>query len=112
MRYGLTVNLLGEVLPLGANAATAPCGRAKNGLEDEQFSCIPACLRLPEPDPSLTVGIDGCYVHARDGENCKAGWFEVSVGKSITDLSSPLISLVTKRRLEINCGTPFVNFGR
>ena len=29
------------------------------------------------------VGIDGGYVHARDGDDRKAGWFEVIVGKSM-----------------------------
>ena len=32
----------------------------------------------------MTVGIDGGYVHAREGDNRKAGWFEVIVGKSMT----------------------------
>jgi hypothetical protein len=38
---------------------------------------------LPQPDGPLTVGIDGGYVHARDGDNRKAGWFELIVGKSV-----------------------------
>lgn len=29
------------------------------------------------------MGIDGGYVHDRDGDNRKAGWFEVIVGKSM-----------------------------
>jgi hypothetical protein len=41
--------------------------------------------QLPEPDPPLTVGIDGGYVHAREGDNRKAGWFEVIVGKSMPE---------------------------
>ena len=39
---------------------------------------------LPPPDGRITVGIDGGYVHARDGTNRKAGSFEVIVGKTIT----------------------------
>ena len=31
----------------------------------------------------MTVGLDGGYVHAREGNNRKAGWFEVMIGKSI-----------------------------
>lgn len=38
---------------------------------------------LPRPGAPLTVGIDGGYVHAREGNNRKAGWFEVIVGKSL-----------------------------
>ncbi len=45
--------------------------------------CERAWAELPDPDEPLTVGIDGGYVHARAGENCKAGWFEVIVGKSL-----------------------------
>lgn len=42
---------------------------------------------LPDPAPPLTVGIDGGYVHARDEDNRKAGWFAVIVGKSIQEES-------------------------
>ena len=41
--------------------------------------------QMPEPATPLTVGIDGGYIHARDGDNRKAGWFEANVGKSIPD---------------------------
>ncbi len=61
---------------------------------------------MPRPDGPFTVGIDGGYVHARDGENRKAGWFEVIVGKSIpTDSAAKCFGFVTdydtkpKRRL-------------
>ena len=37
----------------------------------------------PRPELPLTVGIDGGFVHAREGSNRKAGWFEVIAGKSI-----------------------------
>lgn len=37
---------------------------------------------MPDPEPPVTVGIDGGFIHARDGDNRKAGWFEVIVGKS------------------------------
>lgn len=40
---------------------------------------------LPRPDLPLTVGLDGGYVHAREGEDRKAGWFEVVVGKSMQE---------------------------
>lgn len=38
---------------------------------------------LPHPDAPLTVGIDGGYVRGRDGDNRKAGNFEIIVGKSM-----------------------------
>jgi len=51
---------------------------------------------LPAPDEPLTVGIDGGYVHAREGENRKAGWFEVIVGKSMPEKGE------TKRFASVN----------
>jgi hypothetical protein len=95
MSYGLTVDRLEEVLPINTNIATVyremhkAAERTESELGDEQYSFIDSCMRdwesLPEPDPPLTVGIDGCYIHGREGENRKAGWFEVIVGKSITE---------------------------
>ena len=62
--------------------------RTDSELEEERHLYIEGCPRdwgnLPPPDAPITVGIDGCYVHAREGDNRKAGWFEVIVGKSIT----------------------------
>ena len=50
---------------------------------------IEGCQRdwenLPIPDGPIAVGLDGGYVHARDGTNRKAGSFEVIVGKIITE---------------------------
>jgi hypothetical protein len=64
--------------------------RIQNGrgeLDDEQPFFIEGCQRdwdaLPRPDGPLTIGIDGGYVHARDADNRKAGWFELIVGKSV-----------------------------
>jgi len=37
---------------------------------------------LPQPDLSLTVGIDGGYVHSSAQRTRKDGWFEVIAGKS------------------------------
>lgn len=51
--------------------------------------CPREWYNLPIPDEPLTVGIDGGYVHARDGENRKAGWFEVIVGKSLQNNHPP-----------------------
>jgi len=79
-------------------------------LGDEQPFFIEGCQRdwdaLPRPDGPLTVGIDGGYVHARDGDNRKAGWFELWGGKSVpTDGAAKCFGFVTsydtkpKRRL-------------
>jgi len=91
--YGVTVDLLEEVLPIHADASTVMrqlhqiAERMDAALGDEQWSFIDGCQRdwdrLPVPDAPLTVGIDGGYVHARDGDNRKAGWFELIVGKSV-----------------------------
>ena len=114
--YDVTVDVLSEVLPLQVNHTTVyrhlqqVAQRLEAELGDEQPFFIEGCQRdwdaLPRPDGPLTVGIDGGYVHARDGDNCKAGWFEVIVGKSMpTDDAAKCFGFVTdydtkpKRRL-------------
>jgi hypothetical protein len=108
--------VLSEVLPLQANRATVyrqaqqVAERLESELGDEQPFFIEGCHgdwdALPRPDGPLTVGIDGGYVHARDGDNRKAGWFELIVGKSVpTDGDAKCFGFVTsydtkpKRRL-------------
>lgn len=93
MSYGMTVKLLEEVLPLDISpssvyhSAQQVSLRLEKELGDEQIFFVEGCPyeweKLPRPDVPLTVGIDGGYVHARDGDNRKAGWFEVIVGKSL-----------------------------
>jgi len=95
MSYGLTVDLLEEILPIHISTTSVSrhtykvAERIEQELGKEQFAYIDGCQRewgeLPRPDEPLTVGIDGGYVHARDGDNRKAGWFEVIVGKSMQD---------------------------
>ncbi len=97
MSYGLTVELLAEVLPLGEELARTSvrrqvqrvAERAEGELGDEQFAFIEGCQRdwneLPRPDPPLTVGLDGGYVHACHPRSRTEGWFEVIVGKSQPD---------------------------
>src|SRR5712692_880978 len=96
MSYGRTAQLLEEVLPLEKRISTAALSqhvhqvatRVDGELGDEQCSFIEGCPAewdaLPEPAEPLIVGIDGGYVHAREGQNRKAGSFEIIVGKSMT----------------------------
>ena len=96
MSYGLTVNLLQEVLPISntINAATVrnkvhDIGRRiDEQLGEERVFFIDGCEndweRLPRPDLPLTVGIDGGYVHSNNQRSRKEGWFEVIAGKSVT----------------------------
>jgi hypothetical protein len=95
MSYGVTVNVLGELLPMGAqlNATTVQrhllrvAERVEQELGEEQVMFVEGCPAewedLPAPDAPLTVGLDGGCVHARDERRRKAGWFEVIAGKSI-----------------------------
>lgn len=95
MSYGLTVNLLEEVLPIDVSLTTVVrhthqvAERLESELGEEQLMFIAGCQQdwddLPYPDGPLTVGIDGGYVYAREGETRKAGSFEVIVGKSVPD---------------------------
>lgn len=96
MSYGLTSQFLSEVLPLEKAISTATLSRhmhrvavrADGELGEEQYSFIEGCPaeweQLPQPGAPLVMGMDGGYVHAREGKNRKAGSFEVIVGKSMT----------------------------
>ncbi len=96
MSYGLTVDILQEVLPLGKtiNAATvrnnvhAVGQRIDKELGKERMGLIDGCEfeweQLPRPDLPLTVGIDGGYVHSNSQSSRTEGWFEVIAGKSVT----------------------------
>ena len=91
MSYGLTTQLLEDVLPMGEplNAFTIRrhvwdvAERLEQELGEEQDCFIEGCQRdwdkLPAPNGPLTVGIDGGYVRCRR----KQGQFEVIAGKSI-----------------------------
>ena len=93
--YGLTVDLLQEVLPIGQeiNAATVRnnmhtvAQRIEDELGEERIFYIDGCERdwgqLPRPDLPLTVGLDGGYVHSCAQRSRKHGWFEVIAGKSV-----------------------------
>jgi len=93
--YGLTVDLLGEILPLNTNVASTLWNtrkiaeRIESELKDEKPMFIDGCEheweQLPEPQDPLTVGIDGGYVRGRDEKNRVAGCFEVITGKSMQE---------------------------
>ena len=94
--YGLTVELLKEVLPISQELSTTAirqrvrrtAQRLEDELGEEQDMFIGGCQRdwdqLPDPAASLIVGIDGGYVHAKDQQSRAEGWFEVIVGKSMS----------------------------
>ena len=92
MSYGMTAKLLEEVLPLKTKSSSVlnnlknVSTRLEAELGEERYAYIEGCQRdwdqLPRPDTPITVSLDGGYVHAREGNNRKAGWFEVIVGKS------------------------------
>lgn len=96
MSYGLTVGLLGDLLPMEHQLSTSAVSRhvhqvaerLEQELGDEHPSFIEGCpaqwYELPEPGAPLTVSLDGGYVHARTPERRKDGSFEVIVGKSTT----------------------------
>jgi hypothetical protein len=67
--------------------------RLEGELGDEQFAFIEGCRaewdRLPRPDPPLTVGLDGGYVHARHPRSRTEGWFEVIAGKILSEEGDP-----------------------
>jgi hypothetical protein len=101
MSYGLTVEVLAEVLPLGEELAKTSvrrqvqrvAERAETELGDEQFSFIEGCQRdwnqLPRPEPPLTVGLDGGYVHACHPRSRTEGSFEVIAGKVLSEEGDP-----------------------
>ena len=92
--YGLTVDLLKEVLPVGATTTAETirrhlhrvAARADAELGDEQPSFIEGCPsrwnELPHPEGPIVVGIDGGFV--RDWHD-KGNHFEVVVGKSVPE---------------------------
>jgi hypothetical protein len=96
MSYGLTAQLLSEVLPLDGQVNPTTVRRhlqrvgqrTDSELGDEHHQFIDGCPaeweRLPRPEAPLTVGLDGGYVHARDAPSRGEGWFEVIAGKSMT----------------------------
>jgi len=109
MSYGLSVELLTEVLPIAdeinhmtvRNQLHRIAERIEGELGDEQFQFIEGCPRdwakQPPPGPPLTVGLDGGYVHASDQKSRTEGWFEVIAGKSVqTEGGAKVFAFVNK----------------
>ena len=93
MSYGLSVDLLAEILPLGKELNKTAVRRQiqrtaernESELGSEQVAFIEGSQRdwneLPRPDPPLTVGLDGGYVHAQHFQSRVERSFEVITGK-------------------------------
>ena len=91
--YGMASNILEDVLPMHANISSIfhtthkVAKQLDAAISDEKYCFISGCendwSKLPYPNSPLIVGIDGGYIHAREGSNRKAGWFEAIVGKSL-----------------------------
>jgi hypothetical protein len=94
--YGMTLKMLGEVLPIAQDINTTAIRknvvrlgeRIDRELGKEQGVFIEGCQRdwenLPVPEGPLSVGIDGGYVHSCEQEKKgEGGCFEIIVGKSI-----------------------------
>ena len=93
--YGLSADLLSEILPLGRalHATTvrrqvqATAQRLEDELGEERSGFITGCpaewAELPRPDLPLVVGLDGGYVHSCTQRTRRDGWFEVIAGKAM-----------------------------
>ena len=109
MSYGLSIRLLSEVLPI-ANEVNATsmrrhqqqiAERIESELGEEDFQFIKGCPdewgQQPRPEPPMTVGLDGGYVHASDQKSRTEGWFEVITGKSVkADGDAKVFAFVNK----------------
>lgn len=83
--YGLTVELLAEVLPTGGDINVAGVYRNVQGvaermeaeLGEEKWQLIDGCQRewdmLPPPGPPLIVGLDGGFIYAKDQKSRDEG---------------------------------------
>ncbi len=98
MSYGLTVNVLQEVLPLDHVLAAssirrqvATLGRrleadqATDARRQAEVAASVGSPDIPEPSPVRAVGIDGGYLRLAGHRRRQDGWFEVIVGKSMRD---------------------------
>jgi hypothetical protein len=95
--YGLTAELLAELLPTGGDINAAGVyrnvqrvgERMEAEMGEEQWQFIEGCQRdwdaLPPPGPPITVGLDGGFVHAKGQKSRGEGWFKVIAGKSVPE---------------------------
>ena len=135
--YGVTTNVLEDILPIHLNASSVhrithkTAKRLDSEIEEDQCFYIKGCEsdwhKLPSPESPITVGMDGGYIHARDGKNRKAGWFEAIVGKSLHDAKlskrfgfvckydnkqkSRLNAMLQKQNFQMNQGITFLSDG-
>ena len=94
LSFGVSCDLLGEVLPIGDELNTTTlrnnlhyvAERMEKELGEERESFLAETMPprseeqpVPRGKPAFTLGLDGAYVHAGG----RAGWFEVIVGKSV-----------------------------
>ena len=98
MSYGLTVNVLREVLPLDHVLAASSIRRqvtalgrrleveqATDARQQAEMAASVGSPDIPEPSPVRAVGIDGGYLRLVGHRRRQDGWFEVNVGKSMRD---------------------------
>ncbi len=98
MSYGLTVNVLQEVLPLDHVLAASSIRRqvtmlgrrleAEQAADARQQAEVAASVgspEIPEPSPVRAVGIGGGYLRLAGHRRRQDGWFEVIVGKSMRE---------------------------
>ncbi|GAB5493959.1 MAG: hypothetical protein Phog2KO_41740 [Phototrophicaceae bacterium] len=93
MSYGMTSELLNDLLPISSNSTTVYnhtqkiAQRLEDEVEQEEHFYVAGCemdwAELPMPEMPLIVGIDGGYIRERQDNKRKAGNCEVIVGKSI-----------------------------
>jgi len=94
LSFGVSCDLLAEVLPLGEGLNTTAlrnnlhrvAERMEKELGEERKTFLPEAVPTPEGKhpippgkPAFTLGLDGAYVQAGG----RAGWFEVIVGRSV-----------------------------
>ena len=101
MSYGMTLDLLKDVLPVSDDLSTTAirkdveraAQRLDGELGDERDAFIEGTpadwQQLPDPAGPLTVGIDGGYVRHARNRTRQASCFEVIVGKSIPTTGQP-----------------------
>ena len=93
--YGVTADLLGEILPVGRTIHATEIRRSvhrvakrlDDRLEPEQAACVDEVASdrdgSAHSDPAMLVGIDGGYVRSAAPTSKRGGSFEVIAGKTV-----------------------------